>query len=82
MTVCVWRIKISGMKKTKGKLEHPKSAEAFSEARRYLPGGVNSPVRAFGGVGLRPLFIARAKGAKIYDIDGNAYIIIRTHPKT
>ncbi|MFA5251322.1 MAG: glutamate-1-semialdehyde 2,1-aminomutase [Phycisphaerae bacterium] len=62
------------MKKTKVKLEHPKSAEAFSEARRYLPGGVNSPVRAFGGVGLRPLFIARAKGAKIYDIDGNAYI--------
>jgi glutamate-1-semialdehyde 2,1-aminomutase len=62
------------MKKIKGKLEHPKSAEAFWEARRYLPGGVNSPVRAFGGVGLRPLFIARAKGAKIFDIDGNAYI--------
>ncbi|MGA2322728.1 MAG: glutamate-1-semialdehyde 2,1-aminomutase [Sedimentisphaerales bacterium] len=62
------------MKKIKGKLEHPRSAEAFSEARRYLPGGVNSPVRAFGGVGLKPLFIAGAKGAKIYDIDGNAYI--------
>lgn len=62
------------MRETKGKLEHSKSAEAFSEARRYLPGGVNSPVRAFGGVGLKPLFIAKAKGAKIYDIDGNAYI--------
>jgi len=62
------------MIKPKGKPEYPKSAEAFSEARRYLPGGVNSPVRAFGGVGLKPLFIARAKGAKIYDIDGNAYI--------
>ncbi|MBE3143889.1 MAG: glutamate-1-semialdehyde 2,1-aminomutase, partial [Planctomycetes bacterium] len=62
------------MRKIKDKLEHSKSAEAFSEARRYLPGGVNSPVRAFGGVGLRPLFIDRAKGAKIYDIDGNAYI--------
>jgi glutamate-1-semialdehyde 2,1-aminomutase len=62
------------MRKTKDKLEHPKSAEAFSEARRYLPGGVNSPVRAFGGMGLKPLFIARAKGAKIYDIDENAYI--------
>jgi len=62
------------MRKIKGKLEYPNSAEAFSEARRYLPGGVNSPVRAFGGVGLRPLFIARAKGANIYDIDGNAYI--------
>jgi glutamate-1-semialdehyde 2,1-aminomutase len=62
------------MRKIKAKLEHPKSAEAFVEARRYLPGGVNSPVRAFGGVGLKPLFIDRAKGAKIYDIDGNAYI--------
>jgi glutamate-1-semialdehyde 2,1-aminomutase len=62
------------MRKIKAKLEHPKSAEAFAEARRYLPGGVNSPVRAFGGVGLKPLFIDRAKGAKIYDIDGNAYI--------
>ncbi len=62
------------MGKTKGKPEYPNSAEAFSEARRYLPGGVNSPVRAFGGVGLKPLFINRAKGAKIYDIDGNAYI--------
>jgi glutamate-1-semialdehyde 2,1-aminomutase len=62
------------MRKTKGKPEYPRSAEAFSEARRYLPGGVNSPVRAFGGVGLKPLFIASAKGAKIYDIDGNAYI--------
>ncbi len=62
------------MRKTKGKPEYPRSAEAFSEARRYLPGGVNSPVRAFGGVGLKPLFIDRAKGAKIYDIDGNAYI--------
>jgi len=53
------------------------SAAAFSEACKYLPGGVNSPVRAFGG--LRPwwnapLFIAAAKGAKIYDIDGNEYI--------
>jgi glutamate-1-semialdehyde 2,1-aminomutase len=62
------------MRKTKGKPEYPRSAEAFSEARRYLPGGVNSPVRAFGGVGLKPFFIDRAKGAKIYDIDGNAYI--------
>ncbi len=57
-----------------GQKTHTKSAEAFAEARRFLPGGVNSPVRAFGGVDLPPLFIANAKGSKIYDIDGNEYI--------
>jgi len=51
-----------------------KSARAFSEAEAVLPGGVNSPVRAFGGVELAPLFIASAKDSKIYDIDGNEYI--------
>ena len=39
-----------------------------------MPGGVNSPVRAFGGVDRPPLWIARAKGSKIFDIDGNEYI--------
>jgi glutamate-1-semialdehyde 2,1-aminomutase len=62
------------MKNRKDHEINKKSAEAFTEARKYLPGGVNSPVRAFGGVGLKPLFIAKAKGAKIYDIDGNDYI--------
>jgi len=51
-----------------------KSTEAFAKAKDYIPGGVNSPVRAFGGVDRKPLFIAKAKGATIYDIDGNAYI--------
>ncbi len=51
-----------------------KSAQAFAEACRYMPGGVNSPVRAFGGVDIGPVFVARAKGSKIYDIDGNEYI--------
>ncbi len=51
-----------------------KSAQAFAEACSYLPGGVNSPVRAFGGVDIGPVFIASAKGSKIYDIDGNEYI--------
>ena len=51
-----------------------KSTKAFKRACLYLPGGVDSPVRAFGGVDLKPLFIAAAKGAKIYDIDGNEYI--------
>ncbi len=53
---------------------YPKSAEAFTEAEKILPGGVNSPVRAFGGVDTDPLFIERAVGSKVYDIDGNEYI--------
>lgn len=56
------------------KENYPKSARAFTEAKSLLPGGVNSPVRAFGGVDVGPLFIAAAKGSKIYDIDGNEYI--------
>lgn len=51
-----------------------KSKAAFRRARILLPGGVNSPVRAFGGVDMAPLFIAAAKGSRIYDIDGNQYI--------
>jgi len=54
--------------------EHTKSAEAFAQAGKYLPGGVDSPVRAFGGVDMGPVFIDSAKGSKIYDIDGNEYI--------
>lgn len=51
-----------------------KSAQAFTNACKYMPGGVNSPVRAFGGVNNDPVFIASAKGAKVYDLDGNEYI--------
>jgi glutamate-1-semialdehyde 2,1-aminomutase len=58
----------------KQKANYPKSARAFAEAVNFLPGGVNSPVRAFGGVDIGPLFIERAAGSKIYDIDGNEYI--------
>lgn len=53
---------------------YQKSVQAFAEAENFLPGGVNSPVRAFGGVDLDPLFIRRAYGSKIYDINGNEYI--------
>jgi glutamate-1-semialdehyde 2,1-aminomutase len=55
-------------------MENRKSVEAFSQAAQYMPGGVNSPVRAFGGVDRGPLFIAKSKGSKIFDIDGNEYI--------
>lgn len=50
------------------------SAAAFAEAKEYIPGGVNSPVRSYRSVDCNPPFIARAKGSKIYDIDGNEYI--------
>lgn len=51
-----------------------KSKAAFAKAREVIPGGVNSPVRAFASVGANPLFIERAEGSRIYDIDGNEYI--------
>jgi len=51
-----------------------KSNELFAKAREYMPGGVNSPVRAFKSVGLTPLFIKQGKGSKIIDVDDNEYI--------
>ncbi|AEY00528.1 glutamate-1-semialdehyde aminotransferase [Oceanimonas sp. GK1] len=51
-----------------------KSDDLFNQARRVIPGGVNSPVRAFSGVGGTPRFIERADGARMYDVDGNSYI--------
>lgn len=51
-----------------------KSIEAYKKSSSLIPGGVNSPVRAFKSVGGNPLFIQKAKGAKIWDIDGNEYI--------
>jgi glutamate-1-semialdehyde 2,1-aminomutase len=53
---------------------YEKSIEAFKEAVGLMPGGVNSPVRAFKSVKMDPIFMARGKGSKIYDIDGNEYI--------
>ncbi|MBN2167427.1 MAG: glutamate-1-semialdehyde 2,1-aminomutase [Marinilabiliaceae bacterium] len=50
------------------------SSKAFKEAKKVIPGGVNSPVRAFKSVGCDPLFIQRAKGSHIWDIDDNEYI--------
>lgn len=51
-----------------------KSQRLYSQALQFMPGGVNSPVRAFKSVGKAPLFIEKAKGSKIYDADGNGYI--------
>lgn len=68
-----------------------KSKELFDKAVKYIPGGVNSPVRAFGSVGETPRFIKKAKGAYIYDVDHNKYtdyigswgpmILGHNHPK-
>ncbi|HJZ89596.1 MAG TPA: glutamate-1-semialdehyde 2,1-aminomutase [Gemmataceae bacterium] len=55
-------------------MQRPKSHAAFERAQRVIPGGVNSPARAFGAVGGEPVFIARAAGAYLYDIDGNRYV--------
>lgn len=51
-----------------------KSKQLFEKAKKYIPGGVNSPVRAFKSVGGDPLFIERGQGSKFYDVDGNEYI--------
>lgn len=51
-----------------------RSREAFEEAKQYIPGGVNSPVRAFKTVGLTPIYAERGEGSRLYDIDGNVFI--------
>lgn len=53
---------------------YDRSIAAFQEAKELMPGGVNSPVRAFKSVHMDPIFMERGKGSKIYDIDGNEYI--------
>jgi len=55
-------------------MNRSKSESLFKEAQKYIPGGVNSPVRAFKGVGGHPLFMEKAKGSRIWDVDGNEYI--------
>lgn len=55
-------------------MEIKRSTELFEQAKKYIPGGVNSPVRAFKSVGGNPVFMARGEGSKMYDVDGNEYI--------
>ncbi|MEW6726324.1 MAG: glutamate-1-semialdehyde 2,1-aminomutase [Bacillota bacterium] len=54
--------------------DYANSRRLFETARKYIPGGVNSPVRAFKAVGGDPVFIARAQGSRVWDVDGNEYI--------
>ena len=51
-----------------------KSTKLFQKAQKLIPGGVNSPVRAFKSVGINPLFIGKARGSHLWDVDGNKYI--------
>ncbi len=55
-------------------MTEPTNAALFERARAVIPGGVNSPVRAFGSVGGTPYFVARAEGPHVYDVEGNRYI--------
>ncbi len=55
-------------------MSREKSNSAFARAKRLIPGGVNSPARAFGAVGGSPIFFERAEGASLYDLDGNRYL--------
>ncbi|HLZ54674.1 MAG TPA: glutamate-1-semialdehyde 2,1-aminomutase [Verrucomicrobiae bacterium] len=72
-------------------MSRAKSEALFAEALKFIPGGVNSPVRAFRAVGGQPFFVNRAKGARVWDVDGNEYtdyvctwgpaILGHAHPK-
>ena len=55
-------------------MQHDLSSAFFQEAQRVIPGGVNSPARAFRAVGREPVFIARGEGCRLWDVDGNEYI--------
>ena len=55
-------------------MRNQKNSKLFQEAIKVIPGGVNSPVRAFKAVGAKPIFIEKAKGQYLYDADGNKYI--------
>jgi glutamate-1-semialdehyde 2,1-aminomutase len=55
-------------------ISRTKSEQLFAESLKYIPGGVNSPVRAFRGVGGQPFFVNKAQGAHVFDVDGNDYV--------
>jgi glutamate-1-semialdehyde 2,1-aminomutase len=55
-------------------VKREQSEKLFAEALKYIPGGVNSPVRAFRAVGGQPFFVNKAKGSRLWDVDGNEYI--------
>jgi len=54
--------------------DHARSRALYERARSLMPGGVSSPVRAFGAVGGTPVFLARGRGSRVVDVDGNEYV--------
>ena len=65
---------MNGVNDLGGIIMQTESEQLFEESKKYIPGGVNSPVRAFGSVGRSPIFIKKAKGSRIFDEDGREYI--------
>ncbi|QYR23367.1 glutamate-1-semialdehyde 2,1-aminomutase [Paenibacillus sp. sptzw28] len=65
---------MSNLNEYNRKRQDERSKTAFAQAKKVIPGGVNSPVRAFRSVGLTPVFMERGEGCRVYDIDGNSYI--------
>ena len=59
---------------TSSPMQQAKSQKLFEQAQKYIPGGVNSPVRSFRAVQGTPPFISRGRGSRIWDVDGNEYI--------
>src|ERR1035437_3263873 len=55
-------------------MNRTQSEKLFAEALKYIPGGVNSPVRAFRAVGGHPFFVTKAGGARVWDVDGHEYV--------
>ena len=55
-------------------MSRKRSAELYASARKFIPGGVNSPARSWGGVGGDPIFLKRGSGSRVWDVDGNEYI--------
>src|SRR5262245_12134663 len=66
--------RFSGLRYAAPMISRAKSKALFAEALQYIPGGVNSPVRAFRAVGGNPFFVQRAAGCRVWDVDGNEYI--------
>ncbi len=67
-------IGVARMSNLSGNRKEEASRAAFEIAKQYIPGGVNSPVRAFKSVGLTPVYVERGEGSRIYDIDGNSFL--------
>jgi glutamate-1-semialdehyde 2,1-aminomutase len=69
-----WAEEATGIKEKRIVMEFTNSREIFAKTLNLIPGGVNSPARAFGAVGGNPLVIERGKGSRLYDVDGNEFI--------